>query len=217
MTDFLYPFIEAGERDASSLLADLARSAAAKAAESDALRAATLAVSAAAIEAAASAMAARFHLGGRLFTFGNGGSATDAAGVAALFLDGPDGRPRPARSLAAGEAVLTALGNDVGFDLVFSRQIIAYAAPGDIALGLSTSGSSENLLVAFAEARRRGILTVGLAGFDGGRMAASEDIDHCIVVRSGSVHRVQEAQAAVVVALWEGVQRELRRRSPDAR
>jgi D-sedoheptulose 7-phosphate isomerase len=154
-------------------------------------------------------MAERFLAGGQLFAFGNGGSATDAAGAAALFVRPPGGRPLPARSLAADEAVLTALGNDVGFELVFSRQLIAYARPIDIALGVSTSGSSDNLLVAFAEARRRRVLTIGLAGFDGGRMAASSDIDHCIVVRADSVHRIQETQAAIVVALWQGVQQAL--------
>jgi D-sedoheptulose 7-phosphate isomerase len=206
VTDFLYPFIEADERDAPALLADLARSAEAKAAESRTLRTTTLASSAAVIADAAGAMAARFAAGGQLFAFGNGGSATDAAGVAALFVHPPGRQQLPARSLAADEAVLTALGNDVGFDLVFSRQLIAHARTGDIAVGLSTSGSSENLIVAFAEARRRGLLTVGLAGFDGGRMAASSDIDHCVVVRADSVHRIQETQAAVVVALWEAVQ-----------
>jgi D-sedoheptulose 7-phosphate isomerase len=209
MTDFLYPFIESDERDAPALLADLARSAEAKARDSVALRSTTLSAQAPAIARAAGAMAARFASGGRLFAFGNGGSATDAAGVAALFMNPPSGRARPARSLSADEAVITALGNDVGFDLVFSRQLIAYGNGLDIAFGLSTSGSSDNVLLAFAEARRIGLLTVGLAGFDGGRMAASADLDHCIVVRADSVHRVQETQAAVVVALWESVQREL--------
>ena len=209
MTDFLYPFIEADERDAPALLADLARSAEGKASESRAVRTATLAGSSAVIAEVATAMARLFAAGGRLFAFGNGGSATDAAGAAALFVHPPAHDPLPARSLAADEAVLTALGNDVGFDLVFSRQLIAHARPGDIALGLSTSGSSENLLVAFAEARRRGLLTIGLAGFDGGRMAVSTDVEHCIVVRAESIHRIQETQAAVVVALWEGVHQAL--------
>ncbi|HEX9992367.1 MAG TPA: SIS domain-containing protein, partial [Acidimicrobiales bacterium] len=167
---------------------------------------ATLDTAAPELDAAAAAMAGRFAAGGRLFAFGNGGSATDAASVVALFLRPPWGRPLPARSLAAETAVLTALGNDVGFDLVFSRQLIAHARAGDVAVGLSTSGNSENLLVAFAEARRRGLLTVGLAGYDGGRMAASPDVDHCLVVRADSVHRIQETQAALAAALWAGVQ-----------
>jgi D-sedoheptulose 7-phosphate isomerase len=204
VTDFLYPFIEGDERDAPALLADLAASAEAKAIESARVRVATLEREP--VREAAAAMAAAFAAGGRLFTFGNGGSSTDAAGTASLFVHPPWGRPLPARSLAADESILTALGNDVGFDLVFSRQLIAHGRPGDIALGLSTSGSSENLLVAFAEARRRGLLTIGLAGYDGGRMGASGDIDHCLVVRSDSVHRIQETQAATVMALWEAVQ-----------
>jgi len=206
LTDFLYPFIEGDEHDAPALLADLARSAEAKADDSQRLRAATRTEVGDAMAAAVADMADRFAAGGRLFTFGNGGSATDAAGVAALFVTPPAGRVLPARSLAVDEAVLTALGNDVGFDLVFARQLIAAAGPSDIALGLSTSGNSVNLLVAFAEARRRGVLTVGLAGYDGGSMAASGDLDHCIVVRADSVHRIQETQAALVVDLWQGVQ-----------
>ena len=209
MTDFLYPFIDGDERDTTSLLADLSRSADAKAADSRQLRARTLEASREEVERVAAAMAARFAAGGQLFAFGNGGSATDAAGVAALFRTPPWGRPLPARSLAADEAVLTALGNDVGFDLVFSRQLIAHAHDHDMALAVSTSGNSENLLVALAEARRRRLLTVGLAGYDGGRMAAAGDLDHCIVVRADSVHRIQETQAALAVELWSGIQRAL--------
>jgi D-sedoheptulose 7-phosphate isomerase len=152
-------------------------------------------------------MAERFVAGGRLFVFGNGGSSTDAAGAVALFTHPPSGPAMPARSLVADHAVLTALANDVGFELVFSRQLASAARPEDVAMGLSTSGSSANLLRAFAEARRLGLLTVGVAGYDGGTMAASGTVDHCLVVRSDSVHRIQEAQSAVVFALWERTQR----------
>ncbi len=103
--------------------------------------------------------------------------------------------------------MLTALANDVGFELVFARQLIAHARPGDIAIGFSTSGGSVNVLRAFEEARRRGLLTIGLCGYDGGAMAASDDIDHCLVVRSDSVHRIQETQAALIFELWSIVQR----------
>ncbi len=208
-TDFLYPFIEGDERDSTSLLADLARSAQGKWAESSALRQETLIRCDEQLRAAARAMAARFTTGGQLFTFGNGGSATDADGVAQLFTKPPWGRPLPARSLAADQAVLTALSNDIGFDVVFSRQLIAYGRAGDIAFGTSTSGNSDNLLMAFAEAKKRGMLTVGMAGYDGGRMAASDDLEHCLVVRSDSVHRIQESQTAVAHALWSMVQTEL--------
>jgi D-sedoheptulose 7-phosphate isomerase len=216
MTDFLYPFIEREERDAGSLLADLTRSAEAKAAVSAELRDSTLERLDRELDAAASAMAARFTAGGRLFTFGNGGSSTDAAGAAALFSRPPWGRPLPARSLVADHAVLTALANDVGFELVFSRQLIATSAAGDIALGLSTSGSSVNLLRAFEEARRIGLTTVGLAGYDGGTMADAGAVEHCLVVRSDSVHRIQEAQSAVVHDLWRRVQRSLAEGDADA-
>jgi len=205
-TDFLYPFIEGDERDADALLADLGRSAAAKAQESARLRSATLTRSRADLDAAATAIAGAFAGGGRLFTFGNGGSSTDAASLATLFARPPWGRALPARGLVEDTAIVTALGNDVGFDLVFSRQLIAHGAASDIAVGFSTSGSSRNVLTAFAEARGRGMVTVGLAGYDGGEMAASPDVQHCLVVRSDSVHRVQETQGALAFALWTAVQ-----------
>lgn len=207
MTDFLYPFLDRDERDVGPLLEDLARSAEAKAMASQELRSATLTALAGELEAAATAMAERFAAGGRLFAFGNGGSSTDAAGVAALFSHPPSGRPLPARSLVADHAVLTALANDVGYELVFSRQLISTAEPADIALGLSTSGSSANLLRAFTESRRLGLLSVGLAGYDGGTMADAGTVDHCLVVGSDSVHRIQEVQSAVMFDLWERVQR----------
>ncbi len=162
-----------------------------------------------ALAAAADAMASRFAAGGRLFTLGNGGSATDAASVAALFATPPIGRPLPARNLAEDPAVLTALGNDVGFDLIFSRQLIAHARAGDIALGISTSGGSRNILAALAEAHAKGMLTVGLAGYSGGELVRSPAVDHCLVVDASSVHRIQETQAALACALWERVHERL--------
>jgi D-sedoheptulose 7-phosphate isomerase len=206
-TDFLYPFIDADERDSTPLLADLATSAEAKAVESRRLRVAMLEHYSVEIGELAVVMAARFTGGGRLFTFGNGGSATDAASFAALFTRPPSGRALPARSLVADEATLTALGNDVGFELVFSRQLIAHARSGDMAMGFSTSGNSDNVIRAFEEARRRGLLTVGLAGYEGGQMSSCGDLDHCIVVRSDSVHRIQETQDFLGLALWRQVQR----------
>jgi D-sedoheptulose 7-phosphate isomerase len=208
---FLYPFLESEETDASALLADLASSAEAKAAESVRLRRTSIAGLADDLDRVATAMAAAFRSGGRLLTFGNGGSATDAAGLAALFASPVAGRPLPARSLVADTAVLTALANDVGVDVVFSRQLIAHGRPGDIAVGLSTSGGSTNVLKAFAEGRRRGLLTVGLAGYGGGAMATCPDLDHCLAVEGQSVHRTQEAQSALAHALWQRVQHEFER------
>lgn len=204
-TNFLYPFIDATESDATALLADLADSASRKAAESAALRHRTLESHADLIATAGAEMARRFTASGRLFTFGNGGSSTDAATLAALFSQPPEGEPLPAWSLTADQAVLTALGNDVGFDLVFARQLIARARPGDIAIAMSTSGNSADLLLAMREAHGRGIYTIGFTGYDGGAFAANPDVDVCFVVRSQSVHRIQEAQALLGYRLWTAV------------
>jgi D-sedoheptulose 7-phosphate isomerase len=215
-TDFLYPFIESDERDVHALLIDLGRSAHAKVAASMELRQTTLRQSAEVIEAAAVAMSARFGRGGRLFVFGNGGSSTDAASLAALFIQPPSGSPLPARNLVDDPAVLTALGNDVGFDLVFSRQLIAHAGADDIAIGLSTSGNSRNLLQAFAEAAHLGMLTVGIAGYSGGDMAKSPNVEHCLIVDADSVHRIQETQAALGYALWKAVQSHMLEAGPGS-
>src|SRR5579875_790395 len=204
-TNFLYPFIDAQEDDPESLLADLTASAQAKAAESLALRRATLEESAELLATAAAEIASRFAAGGRLFTFGNGGSCTDCTTLARLFARPPLGKPLPAWSLTADQAILTALGNDVGFELVFARQLIARAKPGDIAIAMSTSGSSPNLMAALREARHRDMYTVGFAGYDGGAFAKSPDVDACFVVRSQSVHRIQESQALLGYELWLAV------------
>ena len=208
-TNFLYPFIDAEEDRkegaAKSLLADLAASAQAKAAESLALRRSTLEANAELLEEAATEMARRFAAGGRMFTFGNGGSCTDSTTLARLFARPPMGRPLPTWSLTADQAVMTALGNDVGFELVFARQLIARAKAGDIAIAMSTSGGSPNLLAALAEARRRGLYTIGFAGYDGGAFVNNPNVDACFVVRSQSVHRIQESQALLGYQLWLSV------------
>lgn len=207
-TNFLYPFIDAEEDDPKSLLADLAASAQAKAAESLALRRSTVEANADLLEAAASEMAGRFAAGGRMFTFGNGGSCTDSTTLARLFARPPIGTPGkslPAWSLTADQAIVTALGNDVGFELVFARQLIARAKAGDIAIAMSTSGNSPNLLSALAEARQRGLYTIGFAGYDGGAFANNPNVDTCFVVRSQSVHRIQESQALLGYQLWLAV------------
>ncbi|HYX98770.1 MAG TPA: SIS domain-containing protein, partial [Mycobacterium sp.] len=207
-TNFLYPFIDAEEDDPESLLADLAASAQAKAAESLALRRSTLEANADLLETTASEMARRFAAGGRMFTFGNGGSCTDSTTLARLFARPPLGNPGkslPAWSLTADQAIVTALGNDVGFELVFARQLIARAKAGDIAIAMSTSGNSPNLLSALAEARQRGLYTIGFAGYDGGAFANNPNVDACFVVRSQSVHRIQESQALLGYQLWLAV------------
>ena len=208
-TNFLYPFIDAQEDDPKSLLADLAASAQAKAAESLSLRRSTLEANTELIGSAAAEMARRFSTGGRLFTFGNGGSCTDCTTLARLFAQPPVGKPLAAWSWTADQAIMTALGNDVGFELVFARQLIARGKVGDIAIAMSTSGSSPNLMAALKEARRRGMYTVGFAGYDGGAFAKSPDVDACFVVRSQSVHRIQESQALLGYQLWLAVHEQM--------
>jgi D-sedoheptulose 7-phosphate isomerase len=200
----LYPFLYAGEGNIQGVMEQVARSTEEKAREIVALRETVLTRDGERLAACARDMASRFARGGKLLAFGNGGSSTDAQDVATTFLH-PErgGRPLPALSLTADIAVVTALSNDIGFDVVFARQIAAFGTERDIAMGLSTSGSSGNVIKAFEEARRRGLLTIGLAGYEGGRMAEVDTIDHLFVVPSSSVHRIQEAQTTVCHVLWE--------------
>lgn len=205
-TGFLYPFIDSEETDTATLLDDLAASARSKATESAALQRDSLREYDPALTEAGAAMADRFLRGGRLYTLGNGGSSTDAATLATLFSRPAVGRPVAAWSLAADEAVVTALGNDVGFELIFKRQIIAHARDRDIAIALSTSGNSDDLISAITEAKRRSLLTIGFAGHDGGRMAATDDLDFCFTVHSQSIHRIQESHALLGYRLWSVAQ-----------
>jgi D-sedoheptulose 7-phosphate isomerase len=200
----LYPFLYSDTSDLHGVLEQVRQSTVAKAHEIDELRRQTGERDGARLMDCARQAAARFAAGGRLLAFGNGGSATDAQQVAALFLNpGGDARPLPALGLANDTSVVTALGNDIGVDVIFARQIAALGRRGDIAIGLSTSGNSENLVRAFDEASRRGMLTIGLAGYDGGRMAELDGIDFLFVAPSASVHRIQEAQTTVYHILWE--------------
>ncbi len=205
----LYPFLYAGTTNVSDVLEQVRQSTVAKAEEILRLRRTVRAADGARLQACARAMAARFESGGRLLAFGNGGSATDAQQLATLFLypgflyPGGIARPLPAQSLASDAAVLTALSNDIGVDVVFARQIAAFGSRADIAVGMSTSGNSDNLLRAFDEASRRGMLTIGIAGYSGGKMAELDSIDYLFVAPSTSVHRIQEAQTTIYNVLWE--------------
>jgi D-sedoheptulose 7-phosphate isomerase len=210
----LYPFLYAGTTDTAAVLEQVQASTVAKIAEIAELRRTVAERDAGRLAECAAEAAARFAAGGRLFAFGNGGSATDAQQVATLFLNpGDDGTgrdsagrawpPLPALSLASDTSVLTALANDVGVEVVFARQLAAFGTKNDIAVGLSTSGNSANLVRAFDEAARRGMLTVGLAGYQGGQMAELDSIDYLFVAPSSSVHRIQEAQTTIYHVLWE--------------
>ena len=178
-----------------------------KAAEIGALRTQTLEEGADALLAAAGAIRRSLDEGGQLLAFGNGGSATDAADVVADFRAAPQAwTPRPAIDLSADAAILSALANDIGPEALFQRQVIAYGRPGDVALALSTSGSSANIVAALVEARRRGLATVALVGYDGGRVAAERLADHVVVSRSEHIPRIQEAQASTYHVLRELVE-----------
>jgi D-sedoheptulose 7-phosphate isomerase len=206
----LYPFLYGDEADLGAVLEEVRRSTAEKADEIVALRESLAARYAGPLAVCARRMAGALRAGGRLFAFGNGGSSTDAQDVAQLFAHPPPpGRPLPATSLAQDVAVLTALSNDVGYPVVFARQLAAFGRPGDIAFGLSTSGGSDNILRAFDEASRRDMVTVGLAGYDGGKLAESGTVGHLFAVPSSSVHRIQEAQTTIYHVLWELTQRAL--------
>ncbi|WP_312864424.1 D-sedoheptulose-7-phosphate isomerase [Saccharopolyspora phatthalungensis] len=200
----LYPFLSGAPVDVDAVLNDVRISTEDKSREILALRDEVRQRNRVKLIACATEMAERFAAGGRLLAFGNGGSSTDAQDMASLFLHpGRGSRPLPAIGLTSDIAVVTALSNDVGFDVVFARQIAAFGTPRDIAVGLSTSGNSANLLRAFDAAGRQGLLTVGIAGYEGGKMAESDSIDHLFVVPSPSVHRIQEAQTTIYHALWE--------------
>ena len=208
--DVLYPFLAPPSVGIDGLLEDVRRSTVAKARDIATLRERLRAELAPAIIACARALARAFGAGRQLLAFGNGGSATDAEAVAALFRRPPRGRPLPAQALAADHATITALANDVSFDVVYARLVAAHGAPGDVALGISTSGNSENVVRGLLEARQRGLVTVALAGYDGGRMAEMTAIDHLLIVPSSSVHRIQEAQTTLYQVLWELTQGGLR-------
>jgi D-sedoheptulose 7-phosphate isomerase len=205
----LYPFLYAGTTDPAAVLAQVQASTVAKIAEIAELRRTVAERDAGRLAECAAEAAGRFAAGGRLFAFGNGGSATDAAQLATLFLHpgrgdtGRDWPPLPALGLASDTSVLTALANDVGVEVVFARQLAAFGTKHDIAVGLSTSGNSANLVRAFDEAARRGMLTIGLAGYEGGTMAELDSIDYLFVAPSTSVHRIQEAQTTIYHVLWE--------------
>jgi D-sedoheptulose 7-phosphate isomerase len=203
-SSFLYPFLGEAAPDVDSVVADVAASVRMKSAEVGALREQTLGDGEAVLAAAADALRDRFAAGGRLLLLGNGGSATDAMDAAADFRHPPrDWIPRPALDLTEDAAILTALANDIGVEAIFARQVIAHGRDRDALLAISTSGGSGNVLAALAEARRRGMATIALVGYDGGEIAAGGLADHIVVTRSQHIPRIQEAQASAYHVLRE--------------
>jgi D-sedoheptulose 7-phosphate isomerase len=158
---------------------------------------------------AANVIAESLKSGGKVLLFGNGGSAADAQHLAAEFV----GRfvlergPLPGIALTTDSSILTAVGNDYGFDQVFVRQVLALGRPGDVAIGISTSGNSPNVIKAVQAAAERGLRTIGLAGRDGGALAKAVEI--AITVPSKNTARIQECHIAVGHVLCELVEEDL--------
>jgi D-sedoheptulose 7-phosphate isomerase len=138
-----------------------------------------------------------FQRGNKVILFGNGGSAADAQHIAAEFV----GRfafnrpPLPALALSVNTSCVTAIGNDYGFDLVFSRQIEALARPGDLAIGITTSGNSVNVIEGLSASRKMGLCTVALTGCTGGKLNSA--VDYCICAPSNETPRIQECHILI--------------------
>ena len=158
---------------------------------------------AASVARAAELCVESLRAGGKILLFGNGGSASDAQHMAAE-LAGRLSRERPALpalALTANTSDLTAIGNDYGFDHVFARLVQAHGREGDVAVAISTSGNSPNVLAAVKEARERGLRTIGLVGKGGGKLAPL--VDCAIVVPSDDTQRIQESHITIGHALCE--------------
>jgi len=205
-----YPFLHDEATDNAKLMEDLGFSLLEKARESVEIKTKFFAGNKDTILNASLLMAKAFHRGRKLLVCGNGGSATDAQHIAVEFMHPITvGRKAlPAICLANDMAMVTAVANDVGFDDVFTRQIIALGKEGDVLLGVSTSGNSKNLIHAFATARRMKLTTIGFAGSDGGEMAElalGGLLDHCFAVPTASIHRIQETHVALYHIMWDMV------------
>src|SRR5436305_9618314 len=182
-----YPFLHDDDKKPQDLQEELRFSLLEKARESVEVKQRFFQENADAILDASLAMAKTFQRGGKLLVCGNGGSATDAQHVAVEFMHPVivGRKALPAICLTNDMAMVTAVANDVGFDDVFTRQIIALGCEGDVLLAISTSGNSENLMHAFQTARRMKLITIGFAGSDGGKMAemkAGGLLDYCLTV-----------------------------------
>jgi D-sedoheptulose 7-phosphate isomerase len=195
---FLYPFLSGAAQEPAGLLAEVAASIADKAGEDERLRRQVADGSARSLAEAVPEIGERLRAGGKLIAFGNGGSATDANDLALDCVAPPSGlAPLAAVSLAMESPNISAIANDVGAELVFSRQLIAHARPEDVAVAFSTSGGSANVVTALEEARRRGLFTLALLGNDGGEVVRRGLPDLALVVPSDYVPRIQEVQASV--------------------
>lgn len=201
----LYPFLHGKGKDPLAEKAALLESIERKAQEGIDIRSAFFRENAEQLIEVARSLAAVYASGHRMFSMGNGGSSCDAAHFAVEFQHPVTaGRPAlPATNLSMDNAMVSAVANDVGVDYIFSRQLEALARQGDGLIGFSTSGNSRNLMEAFRKAKELGVTAIGLAGGNGGDMLNSGLLDHCLVVKTDSIHRVQEVHVAVYHIVWD--------------
>lgn len=203
-----YPFLHGNQKEPGELRDELRFSLSEKVRESIAVKQAFFEDNQDQVLEAAMAIARSYQGGRKLLVCGNGGSATDAQHVAVEFMHPITvGRKAlPAICLNNDMAMVTAVSNDVGFADVYVRQIIALGQDGDVLLGISTSGNSENLLHAFATGQRMGLVTIGFAGNDGGKMEelhAAGLLDVCLSVPTLSIHRIQETHVTLYHIIWD--------------
>ena len=202
----LYPFMAptepAEQRDKSAELQD---SIAVKVAESLAAKQAFFEKYSQTLADIAAAIADSYQQGCRLLTAGNGGSSCDSAHLALEFMHPVTaGRPAlPAINLSQDNAMLTAVSNDIGFQHVLPRQLLALAKPEDVLVVFSTSGNSPNITAACEKAKQLGLVVVAFSGGDGGELATSKAVDHCLIVETDSVHRIQECHLVSYHILWD--------------
>jgi D-sedoheptulose 7-phosphate isomerase len=203
-SEFLYPFLGQQKQETKDLVAEVAASIQIKVRDDARLREQVAAEQAEQIGSAAHTIHERLSRGGKLIIFGNGGSATDANDWAIDCVMPPDGyQPLPAISLSMEPANITAVANDVGTEVIFLRQLVAQLRPEDVAIGISTSGGSRNIIMALEEARKRGLLTVALLGYDGGEVLRRGITDFPVVIHSDYIPRIQEVQASVYHVMRE--------------
>lgn len=210
-SEFLYPFLGRQKQGTDDLIGEVANSIQMKVHDDAKLRARIAHEQSEIISSTALAIEDRLQRGGKLILFGNGGSATDANDWAIDCVLPPTGyHPVPAVSLSLEPANITAVANDVGTEVIFLRQLIAQARPEDVAIGISTSGGSRNIIMALEEARKRNLLNVALLGYDGGEILRRGISDFPIVVHCDYIPRIQEVQASIyhiIRELMEGLHR----------
>jgi D-sedoheptulose 7-phosphate isomerase len=196
-TEFLYPFLGKQKQETVGIVEDVAASIQMKVHDDALLRTRLAKEQSEEIAATALDMQRCLQSGGKLILFGNGGSATDANDWAIDCVMPPAGyNPIPAVSLAMEPAIITAMANDVGIEVIFLRQMLAQAQPNDVIVAISTSGGSRNIMMAMEEARKRNLMTVALLGNDGGEIYRRGLARHPIIVRSDYIPRIQEVQAS---------------------